>query len=222
MGAIAICSSSRLGFQDFAGVSVVAFAQNNVDYKNAFGVYWHQSLSCAMRTAINDGYTYIITTDNDSLFNREDVAQLLRLAEQNPQADAICAMQMGRFSGLLVSTESGTITRKELKENALVPVKTGHFGLTIFRASALKKAVKPWFWSEPDENDEWFDKTTKVDEDTYFWNNWSKSGLVLYVAPRIVIGHLELLIKYPDDNLEGMYSTIGNFHEFGKPQDVWK
>jgi len=222
MNAVAVCSCPRLGYMDFMGHSIAAFAQNQINYKNAYEVYWHQSLTKAIQDSIDEGYEYIITCDYDSIFTRETVAQLVRLIEQNEHADAICTMQMGRFSGLLMSTESGTVTRKELKENALVPAKTGHFGLTIFRASSLKKAWKPWFKGTPDINQEWSDKNTKVDEDTYFWNSWAYSGLTLFVAPRLVIGHLELLIKWPDENLDGIYETSQHYQEFGQPADVWK
>lgn len=223
MKVIALCSCPRLGYMDFMGQSLAAFYQNGIDYKNCYGVFWSQAMSEAMREAVEDGYEYIITTDYDSIYDRETVSQLLRLGQQNPQADAICTMQMGRFSGLLVSTESGEITRKELKENALVRVKTGHFGLTLFRVESLKKLDKPWFWSMPDEDGEWKRGAAgKEDEDIYFWNNFSNSGMRLFLAPRLVIGHLELLIKWPADDLDGIYETTKHYTEFGPPSDVWK
>ena len=218
---MAICSCPRLGYMDFMGQSIAAFAQNGVGYRNVYGAFWSQTLSNGIQTCIDEGNDYIITTDYDSIFTGDDVAQLIRLAEQNPEADAICAMQMGRFSGLLVSTDSGTLTRKELKTQPIVPVVTGHFGLTIIRASAFKDLPKPWFWSKPDSDGEWKAKSDKRDEDIYFWINFKESGRKLFVAPRIVIGHLELLIKWPDDNLEGMYETLGTYHEHGKPVDIW-
>jgi len=223
MKVIAMCSCPRLGYMDFMGHCLVAFAQNNIEYRNLYGVFWSQSLSAGIKSAIEEGADYIITTDYDSLYTTEDVAQLVRLAQQNPQADAICAMQMGRFSGLLVSTEGGYIAKDDLINKALVPVSTGHFGLTIFRASSFADVKKPWFWSHPDIDGEWKREAEgKLDEDIYFWRNFSDSGKQLYLAPRIVIGHLELLIKWPDQNLEGMYSTLKNHQDFGKPADVWK
>lgn len=219
---IALCSCPRVGFLDFMGQSLIAFAKNGCEYKNLYGVYWSQTLSNGMKDAVAAGNDYIITTDYDSLVSTETVAQLIRLAEQNPHADAICAMQMGRFSGILVSTESGEMSRKELESNSLVPVKTGHFGLTIFRASSLKGLEKPWFWSRPDSDDEWKRGSDKLDEDIYFWDNFTRSGKTLYLAPRLVIGHLELLVKFPDHNLEGIYETVDHYYKYGPPQDVWK
>lgn len=220
--AIALCSCPRLGFLDFMGQGLAAFAANGMAYRNLFGVFWAQALSNGIKTAIEEGYEYIITTDYDSIFTAEDVAQLLRLGEQNPHADAIFAMQMGRFSGLLLSTENGEVTRKELIDNALVPATTGHFGLTLLRASSFADLPKPWFWATPDEHGEWVRGGGKVDDDIYFWDNMHKAGKNLFVAPRIVIGHLELLVKWPSDNMDGIYTTLETYHSTGKPADVWK
>jgi hypothetical protein len=203
------------------GQSLMAFAANHCEYKNLYGAYWSQALSNGIQSAVNDGYDYIITCDYDSIFDTETVAQLIRLADHNPHADAICTVQMGRFSGLLVSTTDGTIGRKELETEPLVPVNTGHFGLTLLRVSALKDLKKPWFWSRPDEDGEW-KKGQKLDDDIYFWDNFKSSGKQLYLAPRLVIGHLELLIKWPDRNMDGMYSRINDYYEHGKPGDCWE
>jgi hypothetical protein len=219
---VALCSCPRLGYMDYMGKSIAAFAQNGIEYRNLYGVFWSQALSQGMKSAVEGDYEYIITTDYDSLYDGETIAQLVRLAEQNPHADAICAMQMGRFSGLLVSNDAGSLPLKDLQEKALVEVNTGHFGLTIFRVSSLKKLNKPWFWSKPDSNGEWARNSDKRDEDIYFWDNLRLSGMKLYLAPRLVIGHLELLIKWPDLALEGIYETTAHYQEFGAPADVWK
>jgi hypothetical protein len=219
---IALCSVPRLGYTDFAGNSIAAFGMNNIAFKNLFGVYWQQSLSEGIRDALNDGFDYIVTTDYDSIFDVETVAQLIRLADQNPHADAICAMQMGRFTGLLVSNDTGELLVKDLKENALVPVNTGHFGLTLFRAESFKDLPKPWFQAVPDEDGDWKRHGVgKRDADIYFWDNFRASGKQLYLAPRLVIGHLELLIQYPSDKLDGIYCKTNDFYEHGKPKDVW-
>lgn len=207
---------------DFMGQSLVAFGANNIAVKNLYGAFWSQSMSNGIQDALKDGYDFILTCDYDSLFTAETVDNLMMTLVDNPDVDAICSMQMGRFSGLLASTETGKISRKDLIGKKLVPVDTGHFGLTVFRASAFDNLNKPWFWSRPNSKNEWTSKTNKVDEDIYFWDNFKKSGKQLYLAPRIVIGHLELLIKWPGNNLDGIYETIGHYHEFGMPADVWK
>ena len=219
MKAIAICSCPRLGYMDFMGFSLVAFANNDVVSHNAFGVYWAQALSQAISMAIAEEFDYIFTTDYDSIFKTENVSELIRLMNDS-DADAICSTQIGRFGGLLVSTESGKLDCNEVKQQELVPITQGHFGLTILRVSAIKDLVKPWFKSSPNDNGDW-DKG-KIDDDIYFWKNFQACGKKLFLAPRVVIGHLELLIKWPDENLNGIYETLTDYHQFGAPVNVWK
>jgi hypothetical protein len=208
---------------DFAGQSIAAFMQNGIAYKNLFGVYWSHSLSEGIREAVNDGFEYIITTDYDSIYDAETVAQLIRLADQNPHADAICTMQMGRFTGLLVSNDTGELLVKDLKDNPLIPVNTGHFGLTLICASAFEDLPKPWFTAIPDTEGDWKrNGEAKRDDDIYFWDNFRESGKTLFLAPRLVIGHLELLIKWPSDILDGIYETTGDYQQHGKPKDIWR
>jgi hypothetical protein len=207
---------------DFMGQSLMAFANNGVSYHNAFGAYWSQALSQSMASAVNDGYEYIFTTDYDSLFKDEDVAELIRLMDETPEADAICSVQVGRFCDLIVSTESGKLNKEELRTKNLVPVKTGHFGLTIIRSSALQGLKKPWFIPTPSSAGDWQRGSDKVDDDIYFWYNLFDSGKKLFLAPRVVIGHLELLIKWPDKDMRGMYGTMENYRSDGPPGDTWK
>lgn len=222
MKAIALCSCPRLGFMDFAGQSLVAFGANQVAVKNLYGVFWSQSLSNGIKEALDDGYEFIITTDYDSIFTPETVDQLMCLLVDNPDVDAICTMQMGRFSGLLVSTNDGKLAHKDLMEKDLVPVDTGHFGLTVFRRRAFEDLPKPWFWSRPNSEGEWTTKSNKIDDDIFFWDNFRRAGKQLYLAPRLVIGHLELLVKWPAFNLDGIYETTEHYYKHGPPADVWK
>ena len=222
MKIVALCSCPRLGFMDFMGQSLAAFLQNGVEYRNLYGVFWGQVLSSGIQKAIEDGTDYIITTDYDSLYSSSDVASLIKLIQYNPHADAICSMQMGRFGGLLASNDEGFMTLADLKNNDLIPIATGHFGLTIIRASTLKDLPKPWFISTPDSDGEWKRGSEKVDEDIYFWKNLTAHGKTLFLAPRIVIGHMEVMVKWPDDNLKAIYETTGDYNQYGQPQDTWK
>ena len=217
---IAICSCPRLGYMDFMGESLVSFAQNGVSYSNVYGAYWGQSLSEGIRAAIDKGFDYIFTTDYDSIYKPADVAKLIKLMDENPEADAICSVQMGRFSGLLISTESGTMDRKDL-DSDLVKIERGAFGLTILRASSFADLKKPWMTHTPDSNGDWATDSDKVDDDIYFWKNFAECGKSVYLAPRVVIGHLEHLIKWPDENMEPMYETMENYREHGAPIDAW-
>jgi hypothetical protein len=218
--AIAICSCPRLGFMDFMGHALMAFSQNGVGVNHAYGAYWSQALSEAMKQAlpITD---YVITTDYDSIFNAENVAYLLHLMEEHPEVDAICSMQQGRVVQFLFTPANGPeITREELAAD-LVPIATGNFGLSIFRSKSLAEVKKPWFFKKPSQNGDWEVGSDKIDEDMFFWYNFRDSGKVAMLAPRNVIGHLELMIKWPNQNLNPAYQTIKHYREKGVPDNAW-
>jgi hypothetical protein len=216
---IALCSCPRLGFMDFMGLCLVSLVRNNVTYANLFGAYWAQALSEGIRTTLSD-YDYFITTDYDSLYTEKDVATLIRLIKEHPEADAIASLQQGRFNGALLS---GDFDLEDLKNKDLVPASTAHFGLTIFRKSAFDRHLrKPWFYKTPDRDGDWKSNCGKVDEDIFFWNNFKASGKHLFLAPRVCIGHLELLALWPDAMWNESYQTLAHFREHGKPEDAWK
>ena len=218
--AIAICSCPRLGFMDFMGFSLVAFAKHNVAVTHSYGAYWMQALSEAIKDSY-EKFDYIFVTDYDSLFTEQEVGRLLQQMEDNPKIDAICSLQAGRLVDFLFSVEGGQISREEMSKE-LVPVRSGAFGLTIFRSSVFGKLKKPWFRHVPDSNGGWQNNSDKLDADMYFWKNFRECGKQLYLSTKNVIGHLELMVKWPDTNLKGMYQTITSYKEHGAPGDVWQ
>lgn len=216
---IGLCSCPRLGFMDFMGMSLVALVQNNVSYMNLFGVFWSQALAEGIRNALDNEYDYIITTDYDSIFDKDDVGRLIDLMDNHPEADAISAVQMGRFNGLLMS---GMMDKDAMLKQELVPIDTAHFGLTIFRKEAFEGLHKPWFAHRPDEDGEYKKGGKgKLDDDIYFWRNFKYSGKKLFLAPQVVIGHMELLVLWPDENMGESYQTLAHFRNNGKPEDAW-
>jgi hypothetical protein len=75
----------------------------------------------------------------------------------------------------------------------------------------------------PDTDGDWKrNGEGKRDDDIYFWDNFKAAGKNLYLAPRLVIGHLELLIKWPSNILDGIYETTGDYQTYGRPKDVWR
>jgi hypothetical protein len=56
--------------------------------------------------------------------------------------------------------------KRDYFEGDLSKIATGHFGLTLFRASTLKKLPHPWFLPDPDKDGLW--EKDRVDEDIYF------------------------------------------------------
>ena len=222
--AVAICSCPRLGFMDFMGHSLVAFSHAGVSVNHTYGAYWHIALSEGIRLAIEfDKTDYIFTTDYDSLFEPEDVKRLIDLMEEHPEADAICSLQQGRgVQFLFTPKDNGSeVTREELSED-LYEVTTGNFGLTIFRTESLKKLKAPWFDHRPSETGHFEEGSGKQDPDIFFWHNFKECGLKAFLAPRNVIGHLEMMVKWPSKNLKPGFQTVKDYRTKGKPDNIWQ
>lgn len=108
------------------------------------------------------------------------------------------------------------ITADEL-EVTYFPVMTAHFGCTLFRVSAFKKLPQPWFYPSFKPNGE-----QAYDDDINFWLGFDKAGLKAFLTPRIVVGHLEVVVMWPDRRLKMLYQRTDEFNEGGKPREVWR
>jgi predicted SAM-dependent methyltransferase len=190
------------------------------------GVYWGQCLERGFDDIISGGADAILTIDFDTLFSGLDVLTLVRLFLLNQHTDAICAMQQARgWDSVLATvdlppgTEPGRVPAN-LFDADLLKLKTGHFGLTLIRASSLRDVKKPWFLSTPSKDGSWGDG--HEDEDIYFWRNWERCGKTLYCANRVAVGHVEAVIKWPGRDLGGIYQRVPDYWKSGKPKDAWK
>ena len=61
-----------------------------------------------------------------------------------------------------------------------------------------------------------------VDDDIYFWRQWEKAGKTLYNANRVVVGHLELMIKWPGRDLNTFHQRVADFWRDGPPKGTWR
>ena len=102
----------------------------------------------------------------------------------------------------------------------LTPLTTGHFGLTLIRTKALADLPRPWIWSTPAPDGSWGDG--RVDDDIYFWRQWEAHGKTLFNANRVVVGHLELMVKWPGRDLSVLHQRAADFWKDGPPKGVWK
>lgn len=168
---------------------------------------------------------WILTVDYDSIFTKEQVEQLLWLASEHPEADAIAPVQVKRGGGtplMTVRGEDGKLLSRlpfSAFEPDLLKCATAHFGLTMIRVEALKKLPHPWFLGVPNKDGLWDEG--KVDDDIYFWNQWEKAGNSLYLANRVVIGHAQLLVSWPGRNFEPVHQSTSEFWASGVPKEVW-
>jgi hypothetical protein len=101
-----------------------------------------------------------------------------------------------------------------------MPVSTAHFGLTLIRTEAIKKMSKPWFHSVPSPEGDW--NEGHVDDDIQFWRNFEAAGNSLHLANHVAIGHAELMVRWPDINLNVHYQSMTDYQQNGVPDECWK
>ncbi len=189
------------------------------------GVYWAQCLERGFDRLIADGVDAILTIDYDTIYRAQDVQTLMRLMLTHPEADAICPLQTARgWDSVLATMEvDGKVASRvprEMLDEDIVKLRTGHFGLTLIRTSSLKSVPKPWFLGVPAKDGSWGDG--HVDEDIYFWKQWAETGKTLYAATRVAVGHIEPMIKWPDKNLGVVHQRVARYWDEGVPKEVWK
>ena len=190
------------------------------------GVYWAQCLERGFDNLIKDGVDAILTIDYDTVYTSQHVQTLKRLLILHPEADAMCAMQSARgWDSVLATIEmpDGTTASqvpRTLFDSDLLKLKTGHFGLTLIRASSLKSVRKPWFLGVPAKDGSWGEG--HVDEDIYFWRNWAESEKSLYAANRVAVGHIEPMIKWPGRDLGAIHQRVAAYWNEGAPKEIWK
>lgn len=222
-GTAAVLSAPRFGPLMHFRCAFQAFSKAKVPYMMYGGAYWHQVLSECLETNLEDADTrYLITCDYDTVFSAQEVLELYRLMEGLPNADAICPMQSKRGRGLplfSIRDEAGVGTTKlrgyQVDRNVL-PVTTGHFGLTIFRAESLRSFPRPWMNSRPSPEGRWGEG--KRDADIDFWMHWREAGKSLLLAPRVVVGHLQEMIAWPGRDLQPIYQTTSDYDTGGMPE----
>jgi len=216
----AIISMPRLSFTDMMDCAMTEIVARGIPLKKGTGVFWSQVLTRMIEECVKKDTDYILTIDYDSWFRYGHIEKLLALIETHPEIDAICPVQMKRESDCplmgLIGEDGKRLTHvhhSELEKDVL-PILTGHFGLTVFRATSIAKLKKPWFLGVPGADGSW--NSDRTDDDIYFWNNFKESGLKAAIAPKVNIGHLQLLCTFPGkytDNFKCIHnplSDIGN------------
>lgn len=222
----AVMSMPRLGFTDNFTSCHTALAKLGIEVNPFVGAFWGQCLERGLEMLEKRGFDAILTIDYDTVFSAENVMSLLRLMLLHPEADAIAPLQSARgWNSPLLTMEvpegvdPGHVPRSQFDAD-LTRLKTGHFGLTLIRTSALRDVPKPWFWGKPAPDGSWNDG--RVDDDIYFWRQWEKAGKTLFNANRVVVGHLELMIKWPGRDLSVTHQRVADYWKDGPPAGVWK
>ncbi|MCS3690942.1 methyltransferase domain-containing protein [Bradyrhizobium elkanii] len=220
-------SMPRLAFTDNFFCCMEACIPCNVKLRKHGGAFWGQSMTKVFERILEeDDPDAILTIDYDSVFLPKHLAHLMQLLMLHPEIDALAPIQSSRHLPTTLFTVHGKegdnapALPRTAFEGDTVPVATAHFGLTLIRTEALRRMEKPWFQASPDSEGRWGEG--KVDEDIGFWRRWEAAGNSLHLASHVPIGHMELLVKWPDINLQTFHQSVTDFQINGVPEGVWE
>lgn len=224
----AVISMPRLGFNDFWACAYQELAALNIPLAKVTGAYWDRDLSLGIERELkSEAPEWILTCDYDTVFTRHQVRDLLSVAARYPHADAIAPLQTARHHGspmFTARTADGALVREMdrdlLAGGEVMKAETAHFGLTLLRAEKLRALRKPWFDRKFDSSGGFGDDG--CDPDIQFWRHWKAAGNTLYVALRVPVGHCELMVRWPDQNLETAFQRPSEFWEGGPPDNLWR
>lgn len=221
---VAIMSLPRIAWtENFSSVAQCC-ARLGIDFYKATGVFWGQCMQRVIEQAIDvPKNKYVLSIDYDSVFDENDVVRLWQIMETHPEVDAIFPLQIQRErERVLLTMVDGDGNRVHKVDASVfrqetVQCETGHFGLTFFRAESFRKMSKPWFLSKPMPDGTWGDG--RVDDDIHFWKEWNRCGNRCYVCPRVRIGHLQLQITWPGEDLRTIHQYCTKYNDEGRPTE---
>lgn len=225
----AAMSVPRLGFMDNFGCCIDALLPLGIRLRRQGGAFWGQALeNCLEQILDQDKPDAILTLDYDSVFTIQNVAHLMQLMICHPEADAIAAVQSSRHLPTALFTKRDgdgkplAAVSTEWMQGDLMPISSAHFGLTLIRADKLAALPKPWFVPVASPDGNWHHEGGKIDEDINFWVKWETAGNTLFLANHVTIGHAELMVRWPGDDLQAFYQPIREFNDGGPPDGIWR
>jgi len=192
-----VMSIPRIGYLDCIQNIQNVVQQAGGQLLTAQGVFWSHALSRAIRAALDwrgdagEQFDFILTADYDTYPTLENLKGLASLLAREPDVDCVVPMQVKRQLGELLATTAGGVNMTL----PLVPIRTGHFGFTLFRRSFFERLPRPWFWERPDEHGDW--GPGRIDPDIGFWLGAEKAGLRTMLATRVIVGHGDELVSWP-------------------------
>jgi hypothetical protein len=220
----AIMSMPRIAWTDTMGATHLACVKLGIDFLKGVGVFWGQCLQRMMEQVCADpSRKYVLTIDYDSIFDPEDIVRLWQIMETNPDVDALFPLQVGRDRDTcllsMVNEDGERIKRVDAAEfrRQVLPCETGHFGLTLIRTDALRRMKKPWFVPTPAPDGGWGDG--RVDDDIHFWHAFRAAGNNVCVTPRVRIGHLQLIVTWPGEDLRTIHQYCSKYGDEGRPTE---
>ncbi len=210
----ACMSMPRLGFTDNFAVCFNVFRALDIPLFTQQGVFWEQAATRMMLERMAAGDEYMVFVDYDSLFNRQQLEELLRLMDVYT-LDAVFPVQICRNSSrvLVEAAPGSTIDFNE----EVSPVLSGHFGLTVLRLSSFRTFPQPLFWSTPNAEGMWEPGVGRGDADVNFWKVCHTLGMRVAQANWVRIGHMELRASWPLPDGRMMFTNANEFTTHGVP-----
>jgi hypothetical protein len=217
----ALVSMPRLAWTENMFCAIAALIPLKINITKHTGAFWGQCLARLMSEAIaKPSCEWVLTLDYDSIFEKQDVIDLYRLATRK-NLDAVAAMQIGRERDtVLITCEDAegnarnSLTLEEITADA-IEVATAHFGLTLVRADALRNLPKPWFHGSPASDGTWGEG--RIDDDIQFWRQWKRTGFKVWQANRVRIGHIQVMVTWPDQRLAARHQYHSKYVTEGRP-----
>lgn len=211
---LGVMSVPRVGWND-AWMSINrALNPLRIPVETFNGVFWGQCMQRSFEKALNSGVDWLLCIDYDSMITAQHVDQLLGHFGENPEIDALAALQCRRGNEETPLMTAMGKTGIDV-DGRPIKVTTAHFGLTLIRTECLRDLPKPWFKAEPDSKGEW--GKDKLDDDIWFWHQWRLAGKTIYVAPDVRIGHLQLMVSEFDEHMQPRHVHVTDWRK-----DLWQ
>lgn len=210
-----VATMPRLNWTYNRDMATQACIKLGISYTCMTGAYFDQGMERALESSLSK--EYIITIDYDTVFTPDDLKRLIVLMDKYPHAGAIAAMQARRGPGGIPLMARDTVPTEEDVSGDIMPIKSAHFGLTIFRTSALKAMPKPWLHHIPAPDGTWGDG--RVDADVAFWHKFNTVSQA-YITPRVNVGHLQVMVSWVDSQWKTVNQHFDDYQKLGKPAEV--
>lgn len=220
----AVLGAPRFGPTAHFRCIIESLSALRVPTKIVQGCFWHKNVSKALEEEIKAGSDYIFTLDYDTVFSHQDVMEMYRLMKAVPEIDALVSTQSKRQAETPLfgigeeHNHNGAPVPMMKFNNNITPITTGHFGLTCFKASALDDMSRPWMNDVPADDGTWEDGC--IDSDISFWLKWRDEGKKVYLANKVVVGHIETVVTWPGKNFKPVMQYLGDFTRTGIPKEV--
>ncbi len=211
----------RLGFSENSTNLMLAIADLGMPAIRSSGAFWEAGITRAFEQALKiPDVKWILAVDYDTVFSASDVLTLLEQAERLG-LDALSPLQVGRERDTVLLTINDDNGNPLIKVPAPEPneevlrVSTMHFGLTLIRVEKLRQLPQPWFIGHTAPDKSWGEG--RMDADIHFWRAWEKAGFKAHTSWKVRVGHLQLLVSWPDHSLATRHQYLSQWTTSGKP-----